>query len=210
MPLRMSSSKTNFAMWDERYATDGFFYGDEPNDFLRAQASRIAQGGKVLCLAEGEGRNAVYLAGKGFAVTAVDGSQAGLTKLTKFAAERGVSVEVTCADLAEYDMGQNKWDAIVSVWCHLPPALRADVHKRCVAALKPGGFLILESYTPRQLEYKTGGPPVAEMMMTLGGLRSELDGLEILHEADIDRVIHEGKGHEGKSAVVQLVARRVG
>ena len=201
-------ASTDFTPWNARYSAEGFFYGSDPNDFLRAQASRIAQGGKVLCLAEGEGRNAVYLAGQGFAVTAVDGSQAGLTKLTKFAAERSVSVETTCADLAEYDMGENKWDAIISVWCHLPPALRADVHRRCVAALKPGGFLILEAYTPRQLEYKTGGPPVAEMMMTLGALRSELVGLEFLHEADIDREIHEGRGHEGKSAVVQLVARR--
>ncbi len=203
-------ASTDFTPWDARYSAEGFFYGLDPNDFLRAEAHRISAGGSVLCLAEGEGRNAVYLAEQGFAVTAVDGSPVGLKKLNQLAAGKGVTVKTICADLADFDMGVTQWDAIVSIWCHLPPALRADVHKRCVAALKPGGFLILESYTPRQLEYKTGGPPVAEMMMTLGGLRSELDGLEFLHEADIDRVIHEGKGHEGKSAVVQLVARRVG
>jgi SAM-dependent methyltransferase len=203
-------STTNFTSWDERYSSEGFFYGSEPNDFLRAEAQRISAGGSVLCLAEGEGRNAVYLARQGFAVTAVDGSSVGLEKLNQLATEHGVTVATVCADLADFEMGTDKWNAIVSVWCHLPPALRIDVHKRVVAALKPGGLLILESYTPRQLQYKTGGPPVAEMMMTLESLKAELGPLEFLHSADLDRVIHEGRGHEGNSAVVQVVARKLG
>lgn len=204
----MANPKTDFTQWDERFSADGFFYGSDPNDFLRSQAGRIRPRGDVLCLGEGEGRNAVFLAAQGLRVTAVDGSQAGLTKLMKLAAEKHTSVETHCADLADFDMGIDKWDAIVSIWCHLPVVLRADVHARAVKALKPGGVFILEAYTPRQLQFKTGGPPVTELLMTLEALRSELPGLDFLHGVEIDRDIHEGRGHEGKSAVVQVVARR--
>lgn len=204
----MVNPKTDFALWDERYSAEGFFYGNDPNDFLRSQAGRIRPRGDVLCLAEGEGRNAVFLAGQGLNVTAVDGSQVGLTKLKGLAAQKHTSVETICADLADFDMGREKWDAIVSVWCHLPQTLRADVHARVVKALKPGGVFILEAYTPRQLQYKTGGPPVVELLMTLEALKSELVGMDFLHGVEIDRMIHEGRGHEGQSAVVQVSARR--
>lgn len=205
----MVNPKTDFTTWDERYKADGYFYGNEPNDFLRLQTPRIIPRGEVLCIAEGEGRNAVFLAGQGHRVTAVDGSQVGLNKLTHFAAERHVSVTAVCADLSEFDMGLEKWDAIVSIWCHLPPALRADVHSRAVKALKHGGVFILEAYTPRQLQFKTGGPPVEELLMTLAALRTELIGADILHGVEVDRDIHEGRGHEGKSAVVQITARKI-
>lgn len=204
----MVNPKTDFTPWDERYSAEGFFYGSEPNDFLRSQAGRIRPRGDVLCLAEGEGRNAVFLAAQGLNVTAVDGAQAGLTKLKSLAAQKHTSVETVCADLADFDMGLEKWDAIVSVWCHLPQALRADVHARVVKALKPGGVFILEAYTPRQLQFKTGGPPVVELLMTLEALKTELAGMDFLHGTEIDRMIHEGRGHEGQSAVVQIVARR--
>jgi SAM-dependent methyltransferase len=203
------SNPPNPVSWDDRYAGEEFFYGRDPNDFLKEQAGRIVPGGSVLCLAEGEGRNAVYLAGKHFSVTAVDGSKVGLEKLQRFATERHVKIQSVVSDLANYDMGEEKWDAIVSIWCHLPPVLRADVHSRAVKALKPGGLFVLEAYNPRQLEFKTGGPPNVEMLMTLDGLRQELAGLEIQHGTEIIRDIHEGKGHEGKSAVVQVAARKV-
>jgi SAM-dependent methyltransferase len=194
--------------WNERYASAEYFYGTEPNDFLRQEAERLKSGSRVLCLAEGEGRNAVYLAGLGHEVTGVDGSSVGLEKLQRLARERGLTVSTVVSDLAEYDLGSAQWDAIVSIWCHLPPPLRADVHRRAVQALKPGGWLILEAYTPRQLEFKTGGPPNPDLMMTLERLKPELGELEWIHAAEIDRVIHEGKGHDGQSAVVQLVARK--
>lgn len=204
----MSNSKTDFTPWDQRYSADEPFYGSEPNDFLRSQTPRIVPGGKVLCLAEGYGRNALFLALGGLHITAVDGSQVGLSTLEKQATEKHLSVETVCADLADFDMGIEKWDAIVSIWCHLPQPLRAGVHARSVKALKHGGVFILEAYTPRQLQFKTGGPPVVEMLMTLEALRTELQGLEILHGVEIDRDIHEGRGHEGKSAVVQITARK--
>ncbi len=196
-------------MWDERYSQPGFSYGTEPNDFLVATAARyLPPNGEVLCLAEGEGRNAVFLAGLGFHVTGVDGSSVGLTKAQALASERGLHIHTVVADLADFDLGVERWDGIVSIWCHLPSALRARVHRSVVAALRPGGALLLEAYTPKQLELKTGGPPTLDMLMTLPALREELSGLELLVGEEKLREVREGAYHAGKSAVVQVVARR--
>ena len=190
--------------WDSRYGQDGFYYGTEPNDFLVEQSSRIPAGGRVLCLAEGEGRNAVYLAGRGFRVLAVDGSEVGLEKARKLASDRGVVIETCHSDLAEFTFERDAFDAVVSIWCHLPPAMRSTVHARSIAALKSGGVLILEAYRPEQLAYKTGGPPVPELMMTREILGRDFSALEHRVLEEKDRMIHEGRGHEGLSAVVQF------
>lgn len=194
--------------WDERYSISEFYYGTEPNDFLKANASKIKPGGKVLCLAEGEGRNAVALAKLGFDVTAVDQSSVGLKKLNELASQNGVKVKTVVADLAEYEITSEAWDAVVSIWCHVPPVLRTRLHQSVVAGLKPGGILILESYHPRQLEFKTGGPPVPELMMTIDALKIELHGLSFLVGQEIERDVQEGKGHFGMSAVTQVLAKK--
>lgn len=191
--------------WDERYAHEAFFYGAEPNDFLVQQCHRIPAGGSVLCLAEGEGRNAVYLAQQGFTVTGVDSSAVGLEKAQRLAHERGVRIHTVVADLADYEMGTNAWDAIVSIWCHLPQPLRSGVHQRAVQALRPGGVLILEAYHPEQLTYKTGGPPVVELLMTVEDLRKEFQGLDLHIAQEIIRDVREGRGHHGMSAVTQIL-----
>ncbi|MHA7879772.1 MAG: SAM-dependent methyltransferase [Saccharospirillum sp.] len=196
-------------MWDQRYSGSDYLYGTEPNDFLREQAEVLAGGGQVLCLAEGEGRNAAYLAQQGLNVTAVDASAVGLAKAVQLAAEKGVRVHTEHADLAEYDLGHERWDAVVSIFCHLPPALRKRVHLQVVNALKPGGVLILEAYRPEQLDYQTGGPGSADMMMTEESLRTELDGLHFDHLLSTVRSIKEGTGHTGEGAVVQLLALKV-
>lgn len=195
-------------MWDQRYAEAGFAYGTEPNDFLAAEAGRIRPGGRVLCLAEGEGRNAVYLAGLGLQVHAVDLSSVGLAKAAALARQRGVSLVTEVADLAAWEPGTACWDAVVSIWAHLPPGPRAALHRRVVHALAPGGLLLLEAYTPDQLRLDTGGPRVAEMMMTPETLRAELEGLVFERLETLEREVHEGRYHEGRSAVVQAVARR--
>lgn len=194
--------------WDERYAAGEFYYGTEPNDFLRDQAGRIRSGGRVLCIAEGEGRNAVYLAGLGYAVTAMDQSPVGLAKARSLADRRGVSIDVVVGDLSAWEFAPGTWDAIVSIWCHLPPPLRGQVYRGVVTGLAPGGVLILEAYTPRQLEFGTGGPPTAELMPTLAELRQHLSGLEFEIAEEREREVREGRGHHGHSAVVQIVARR--
>lgn len=196
--------------WDQRYARPDHFYGTEPNDFLRAESARLPAGSDVLCLGEGEGRNAVFLASLGHRVTGVDGSAEGLAKARRLADSRGVAIETAVADLAEYDMGEARWGAIVSIFCHLPPGLRADVHRRAARALRPGGLFLLEAYRPEQLDYKTGGPPDVALLPTLAGLREELAGLELVEARDVLREIHEGPGHDGMSATVQVIARRPG
>ncbi len=191
-------------MWDERYGAAEYAYGKEPNDFLAASLARIPKG-KVLCLCDGEGRNGVYLAQQGCQVTSVDASAVGLAKANKLAQERGVTIATQVVDLTHFVIEPNYWDAIVSIFCHVPPSLRAKVHHHCVAGLRQGGVLVMEAYTPKQLEYKTGGPQVVEMTMTLAGLENELKGLQFVHALECDRDVIEGPYHHGKGAVVQLI-----
>jgi hypothetical protein len=129
-----------------------------------------------------------------------------LEKAQKLAAERSVAIETIVADLAEFPIQPDFWDAIVSIFCHLPPTIRAHVHRQGVAGLRSGGVFVLEAYTPRQLAFKTGGPPTADLTMELATLRQELEGLEFKHTAELEREIQEGRFHRGHSAVVQVVA----
>ncbi|HQR70161.1 MAG TPA: class I SAM-dependent methyltransferase [Burkholderiaceae bacterium] len=194
--------------WDERYGTEDYYYGTEANEFLREHCAAIRPGGDVLCLAEGEGRNAVFLAGQGLRPVAVDQSAVGLAKAEQLAATRGVHIDTVVADLDGYRIEPQRWDGIVSIWCHLPTALRAAVHRQVVAGLRVGGVFLLEAYTPQQLRYGTGGPSSVDLLPTLDQLRNELQGLELVHAVERDRTVHEGRGHHGPSAVVQVVARR--
>lgn len=196
-------------IWNERYLDDTFFYGSEPNDFLKDASKLIPAGAKVLCLAEGEGRNAVYLATLGLNVTAIDQSEVGLAKLHDFAKQKKVEVRTIAADLEEYKIEENKWDVIVSIWCHLPSGLRKKVHNDCVKGLKKSGLFILEAYTPKQLELKTGGPNNTDLLMTKAELINELEGLDFTTIQEIERDIHEGLGHNGMSAVIQVIAAKI-
>lgn len=193
--------------WDVRYAGEAFMYGTAPNAFLREQMGLLPAGGRVLCLAEGEGRNAVFLAEHGFQVTGVDGSKVGLEKAQRLARERKVKLETVVADLRDFDLGVARWDAVVSIWCHVPPDLRASLHPRIVAALAPGAVFLLEHYHPRQLEYRTGGPPDAALLVTRSELEHDFSGLTVLHAFEGEREIQEGVGHAGKSFVTQFIAR---
>jgi SAM-dependent methyltransferase len=197
----------NPAFWDNRYATPEFVFGTEPNDFLR-QCADLIPAGPVLCLGEGEGRNAVFLAGRGHAVTAVDQSATGLTKARRLAAERGLTLDTAVADLSDYPIQPGAWAAIVFIFLHLPPELRAQVLARAAAGLQPGGVLVLEAYTPAQLAFGTGGPKDMELLPTLAGLRVELTGLDLVIARECERDVIEGAGHSGRSAVVQVLARR--
>jgi SAM-dependent methyltransferase len=200
-------------MWDQRYSEPGYIYGTEPNEFLRSEFMRIPAAGKVLCLAEGEGRNAVFLATQGYTVTAVDLSAVGMQKARNLAADNHVSITTQVADLAAYDPGVAAWDGIVSISAHIPPLARKYLHQKVVRALKPNGIFILEAYTERQLTMAgKGGPPAdkKELFMSLEALQTELAGLEFLVAAELEREVFEGHGHQGKSAVVQVVACQAG
>jgi len=192
-------------MWDKRFSEPGYAYGTEPNGFLVSVADRIP-GGNVLCLAEGEGRNAVYLAGLGYDVTAVDTSSVGLVKAEALAHDRGVTIETVNADLEEYEIEPGVWQGIVSIYCHLPPVVRAALHERCLRGLAPGGVLVLEGFTPRQLELGTGGPKNRELLMELEIIRQELPGLRLEIARELEREVIEGKYHGGTASVVQILA----
>lgn len=191
--------------WDERYAQAGYLYGTEPNDFLKENFHKIPKG-RVLFLAEGEGRNAVFLARQGYEVTAMDSSAVALEKADSLAQKNNVSLTTLVAGLEDFDLGTEQWDGIVSIFCHLPPALRKNVHDAIVKALKKGGVLLAEAYTPDQLRYKTGGPPVKELLVDLSMLKNELHDLRFVHALETVREVHEGKLHFGKGAVVQIIA----
>ena len=192
------------SMWDERYSAAAYAYGTEPNDFLKSVAERIPPG-PVLCLAEGQGRNAVYLASLGHEVLAVDQSAIGLERARKLAESRDLVIATQVADLASFDIVRERWSGIVAIFAHLPPALRARVFGAAVRGLAPGGAFVLEAYTPKQLEYRTGGPQDASLLMTLDALRAELAGLRIEHGVETEREVQEGEYHHGRSAVVQIL-----
>ncbi len=195
-------------MWDQRYDREDYVYGTEPNEFLAQQAHRLRTGSQVLTLCEGEGRNAVFLAGQGHRVTGVDGSAVGLDKARKLAQQKGVEIETQVLDLAQFDPGESCWDAVVSIFAHVPPAVRQQVHQKVVRALRPGGLFILEAYTPEQIGRGTGGPPNEALMMNIERLEAELTGLKFLLAEEKLRPVREGTGHTGDGQVVQLVGRK--
>ena len=201
-------------MWDERYSDPDYVYGTEPNTFLASVVETIKCGsnhshrGKVLSLGEGEGRNAVFLAEHGCIVTAVDASHVGLSKAEKLAKARGVVIKVIHTDLAHLEIEAGAWDAIISIFCHVPSQLRKELHRKVVNGLRPGGVFVLEAYTPSQLALKTGGPQDVDMTMSLNQLKTELDGLVFEHVLELEREVVEGKFHTGKGAVVQIIARK--
>jgi len=190
--------------WDDRYRSGGYAYGVEPNDFLRDEAARIPRG-RVLCLAEGEGRNAVYLASLGHAVTAVDLSSEGLRKAGLLAKERGLVLELVQADLATYHLEASAFSGIVSIFAHLPAPARQRLHAQVARALVPDGVFVLESYRPEQLAFDTGGPRDAALLPTLAELTAALSELDLIVARDAERTIHEGIFHDGQSATVQIV-----
>lgn len=196
---------TNF--WHERFSTEEYVYGKEPNQFV-VEAARVLPKGKVLCIAEGEGRNAVYLASIGFDVTAWDYAQAGLDKTNQLANEKGVSVETELRDLAEVVWEEEQWDAIVHIFGHFP----ADTMDRTMAgvqkALRVGGYYVSELYTKEQLRYGTGGPRDAIMLVDPADFLEKFDGYFIkhFHVGEVNR--EEGQLHTGTAHVVQSIFQK--
>ncbi|GLS91024.1 SAM-dependent methyltransferase [Psychromonas marina] len=193
------------SMWDKEYDTEQYMYGKQPNDFLEANYEQLPKG-NILMLAEGEGRNAIFLAKLGYQVTAVDISEVGLSKACKLASENNVQIKTICTDLEHFDLGVQQWDGIVSIFCHLPAALRQSLYQRVELALKPKGVMLIEGYTPEQLNYESGGPPVAEMMISKSILVKELPHLQFSILQELQREVIEGVKHSGLAAVVQAVA----
>ncbi|MBK1879992.1 SAM-dependent methyltransferase [Pelagicoccus mobilis] len=193
--------------WDKIFGSEDFAYGTDPNDFLAENAHLIPQG-KVLCLADGEGRNGVHLASLGHQVISLDSSEVGLAKATKLAEQRGLEIEPLLQDLSDYRFPVNEFSGVVSIFCHLPPLLRNQVYSQVAQSLKPGGVLLVEAYTPAQLKNDTGGPPIEELLASLESLLPELKDLDIKLGHEIERDVVEGRLHTGKASVVQIIATK--
>jgi ubiquinone/menaquinone biosynthesis C-methylase UbiE len=197
--------------WNARFAADGFVFGTEPNAFLASERARLAPGMSALCVADGEGRNSVWLAKQGLEVTAFDFSPVGLAKAMKLAQQNGVKVDYRQADVNEWDWDAAQYDVVVAIFVQFtPPVQRSRMFEGMIRALKPGGLLILQGYRPEQLRYATGGPKRVENLYTEQLLRESFAALEFLHLASHDDVVDEGAGHKGMSALIDLVAQRHG
>lgn len=195
------------ADWDARYAVPDYVFGTEPNEFLAAVAHEIPPG-PVLCLAAGEGRDAVHLAGRGYDVTAVDFSAVGLAKARQLAADRGVTIRTIHADLAGYAIEPNRWSGIVAIFAHLPPEVRRPLYRAAAVGLVSDGVFVLEAYGPGQLAHGSGGPREPELLAGAAALQQELVGLQWLIAREIERDVNEGCRHRGRAAVVQLLGRK--
>jgi cyclopropane fatty-acyl-phospholipid synthase-like methyltransferase len=204
-------------VWDERYAGEEYHFGTEPNAFLLSQRSLLRPGMDCLAVADGEGRNGVWLAQQGLDVLSVDSSSVALAKARKLAQQRGVTLRFEQVDLIQnswpvlsnVEGGENRFDAVVAIFIQFaPPGLREQMFARIKRCLKPGGLLLLQGYTPRQLQYGTGGPSQAENLYTEALLRGAFADMDILHLREHDDIIREGTGHSGMSALIDLVARK--
>ena len=198
--------------WDERYDKDDYHYGTTPNDFLKERVqSLLASSGSpahLLCLADGEGRNSVYLAKLGAHVTAVDISKVGLEKAERLAQTEGVTIQTHLADLSECEVPIGQYDGVVMIFCHLPSKHRPHLYQQIRHALKPGGWLLAENYTEAQFGRGTGGPPEADLMLSLFEFKDAFPDFELLHGIETLRDIQEGSGHTGEGAVCQYIGRK--
>lgn len=193
-------------MWNERYDSDDFAYGIEPNSFLVENAKLLTD--PVLSLAEGEGRNAVFLASLGLNVLGVDGSEIGLAKAQKLATSRGLVIQTEVADLADYEPPENFYGSVVSIFAHLPSIVRARLYRLVERSLKPGGLVLLEAYSKTQLSRNTGGPKDADMLMSCVELEKEFPNCEPILSQELEREVVEGSFHTGLASVVQFIARK--
>ena len=193
--------------WDDWYASEDYIFGRTPNAFLASRQADLPSAGTALALADGEGRNGVWLAEQGLDVTTIDAAPIALEKAKRLADERQVSLVTICSGLMDWDLGQEQWDVVVGIFMQvIDSADRRMLHRRIIKSLKPGGMLILQGYTPDQLAHGTGGPSDPDRLYTAAQLVDEFAGLTIRHLAEVDRDLQEGTAHVGRSAVVELVA----
>lgn len=205
----MSANETS--LWDQRYAGEDYLFGQAPNRFLAAQAPTLRSGQSALALADGEGRNGVWLAEQGLDVLSVDSSAVAQEKARRLALSRRAHIELELVDLSTWNFPANRFDVIAAIFIQFAaPPLRAVIFEGIKRSLRPNGLLLLEGYRPKQLDYRTGGPSMVENLYTEAMLREAFSELEILELKQYDAVIEEGAAHKGMSALIDLVARKPG
>lgn len=197
------------ATWDARFSDPGYVFGTEPNAWLAGHRSLFEPGKRALAVADGEGRNSVWLAQLGMQVDAFDISPVGVDKARKLAASAGVDVNYQVADCDNFAWTAQAYDYVVAIFIQFAdPAMRARLFARMREAVKPGGYILLQGYTLKQLEYKTGGPGIADHLYTADQLRADFAGFELLELREYDDQLSEGTRHIGPSALIGMVARR--
>jgi cyclopropane fatty-acyl-phospholipid synthase-like methyltransferase len=195
--------------WESRFSQPGYWFGTAPNAFLASQAHRLAAGQKALMIADGEGRNGVWLAEQGLDVLSVDFSPTALAKALALAAERGVTLRTEQADLTEWNWPAAEFDLVVAIFIQfVGPQLRSRMFEGIKQALKPGGWLLMQGYRVEQLAYGTGGPGQVENLYTRALLQDAFGNMAFVEINEHDGVIHEGSGHNGMSALIDLAARK--
>ena len=196
--------------WNERFDTGEFIFGKEPNEYLvQKSAQYLKPNNSVLCIADGEGRNGVWLAKQGMRVTGFDVSDIALAKAKQFANENQVSIQYSLCDTDGFDWQANAYDAVVGIFIQFAdPEMRARIFKQVHQALKPGGLFILQGYTPKQLEYKTGGPSLIEHLYTEEMIRELSQDFDILDLQCYEKELSEGARHTGMSALLGMVAKK--
>jgi SAM-dependent methyltransferase len=195
--------------WNCRFEDDAYIFGTEPNAWLRAQAHAWQPGQRVLCVADGEGRNSVWLARQGLQVDAFDIASVGVAKARRLAAQQGVSVNFAVSDCDAYPWPLDYYDGVAAIFVQFAdPAMRERLFAHIKRCLKPGGTLLLQGYTARQLDYKTGGPPQLSHLYTEALLRESFADFELIELQDYEAELSEGARHTGRSALVGLVVRR--
>lgn len=195
-------------MWDERFSQAESVYGEEPNAYVKENAVHLKPGMKVFVPADGYGRNGVWLAMQGLQVQTVDLSPVGVERARKAAQAAGVDLKTEVADLANWNWPVDEYDAVVSIFFHMPPEARGAIHAAMLRALKPGGIIILQAFTPDQLRYTSGGPKQVDMLCTAELLRKDFAGAEALQLKEKEVQLNEGHMHSGPASVVQAVFRK--
>jgi SAM-dependent methyltransferase len=194
--------------WETRFRAPDYIFGKEPNAFLKAQASRLPASGTALSVADGEGRNGVWLAERGLDVLTIDYSPAALAKARALAAERGVRLRTEITDVFAWRWPPNAFDVIAAIFIFATPPQRAAFFANLKGALKPGGLLLMQGYRPEQLKYRTGGPPDVERLLTRPILEQGFGDMSELDIREHESPISEGTAHVGTSALIDLVARK--
>ncbi len=196
-------------IWNRRFEGAAYLFGTDPNVWLKEHADVWKPGQRVLCVADGEGRNSVWLARQGLMVDAFDIAEGGVAKARLLAQEHGVSVNFAISDCDAYSWPEGMYDGVAAIFVQFAdPAMRKRLFTNIQRCLKPGGTLVLQGYTPKQLEYKTGGPPLATHLYTVAMLREAFAGMEIVVLHEYEAEVAEGTGHHGHSALIGLVARK--
>lgn len=197
--------------WSDRYRATGddYLFGTEPNRFLAAQAALFRPGQRALCIADGEGRNAVWLAEQGLNVTATELSRVALGKAGRLAEQHGVNVEFAHADVLRWTYPDEGFDLVVGVFIQfVAPDERRALFDSMKRTLRPGGLIVLQGYTPKQLDYRTGGPSAVENLYTAALLREAFDGFDLKVLQEYEEVLEEGRAHCGRSALIGMVAKK--